>query len=271
MIVKLQAGKFYGATMRSVTQAGLRFTEKSYEPQKTLPGHAHELAHFCFVLAGHYTEKLGSVTAERTPTTLIFYPPDTTHAEKHHTEGRHFLIECDSHRTDSLREYGIIMSEPVAYSSLSNSLAARLYREFRNRDEFSPLALEALTLELLVEVLRRQRKHDERRTPKWLDDVKQILHSNFAEPPSLNSLADAVGVHPVHLVRVFRKFQNCTVSEYIRQLRIEQARQKILSSNESLVEIALSTGFADQTHFSRSFKQITGMTPSEFRKIIHPR
>jgi AraC family transcriptional regulator len=81
----------------------------------------------------------------------------------------------------------------------------------------------------------------------------------------------AVGVHPVHLVRVFRKFQHCTVGEYIRQLRIDYARERMLSSNDPLIEIALSSGFADHTHFSRSFKRVTGMTPSEFRKIAHRR
>lgn len=269
MSVKLQAGKFYGATMKSVEVAGLRFTEKSYQPQKTLPSHAHELAHFCLVLAGNYTEKLAGTTAERAPSTLIFYPPDATHAEKHHSKGRHFLIEFDRHRTDSLRDYGLTLTEPAAYSDLPDSITARLYREFRNPDDFSVLALEALTIELTVDVLRRQRGNNERQAPRWLDEVRQILHDGFQEPISLDYLAAAVGVHPVHLVRVFRKFHHCTVSDYIRRLRIEQARQKILSSNESLVEIALSTGFADQPHFSRSFKRVTGMTPSEFRKVVH--
>jgi hypothetical protein len=46
MVIKLQAGDFYGVTAKSVNLAGFRFTEKSYEPQSDLPRHAHELAHF---------------------------------------------------------------------------------------------------------------------------------------------------------------------------------------------------------------------------------
>jgi len=51
-------------------------------------------------------------------------------------------------------------------------------------------------------------------------------------------------------------------------VRIDYARRKILTSHEPLVEIALSAGFADQTHFTRSFKRITGRTPTEFRRIF---
>jgi AraC family transcriptional regulator len=45
----------------------------------------------------------------------------------------------------------------------------------------------------------------------------------------------------------------------------------MLGSNEPLVEIALTAGFADQTHFTRSFKRVTGMTPTEFRRIFTAR
>lgn len=267
MSVKLQAGKFYGSTMRSVELTGFRYTEKSYEPQKILPSHAHELAHFCLVLAGNYTEKLAGRTEERAPSTLIFYPPDATHAEKHHTRGRHFLIEFDQRRTESLRDYGLIMTEPAAYSGVYNSITSKLYREFCEPDALSLLALEALTVELIVEVLRRQRKNNERQASRWLDDVKQILHETYTEPLTLDQIASAVEVHPVHMVRVFKKFHQCTIGEYIRQLRIREAQRQILVSDSALVEIALATGFADQTHFTRSFKRVTGMTPSEFRKI----
>jgi AraC family transcriptional regulator len=269
MVLKLQAGVFYGATTGALNLSGFRFTEKTYAPQSNLPRHAHELAHFCFVISGNYTEEFGSKGEERTPTVLIFYPPDVAHAERHHTSGRHFLIELDPWRAASMRDYGLLMNDPAAITgAYANWSAARLYQEFRNMDELSTLALEALAMELMVETLRCRAAHIEHRPPKWFTEAKQILQDNFAAPPSLGHLAKTVGVHPVHLVRVFRKFQHCTVSEHIRQLRIEYACQRMLSSDEPLVEIALSAGFADHTHFSRSFRRVTGMTPHQFRHAI---
>ena len=100
MSLKLLAGEFYGGTVAATDVAGFRLTEKIYRQGLYTPLHAHELAHFCFVLAGAYTEKLSGKSAERSPATLLFYPPDVNHAEKHYMMGRHFLIEIDQSRLE---------------------------------------------------------------------------------------------------------------------------------------------------------------------------
>lgn len=269
MVLKLQAGSFYGVTAKTINISGFRFTEKAYETRIALPSHSHELAHFCFVLEGNYTETIFRKIEERTPATLIFYPPDTVHAEGHHNKGRHLLIELEPWRARSILEYGAFRDAPVALQLASPGwLAARIYREFRDMDELSMLALEGMALELVVEALRHGDCSPERTSPKWLDQARQILETSFADPPTLQELGKAVGVHPVHLARVFRKFQHCTIGEYVRRLRVEHARGLLLASDIPLVEIALSSGFADHTHFSRSFKRVTGMTPTEFRQSI---
>jgi AraC family transcriptional regulator len=264
LAIKLKAGEFYGETSRIVTQAGFSFIEKAYQPRLALSHHAHELAHFCFVLSGSYTEMLRNKKECRVPGTLIFYPPDITHSEVHYTSGRHFLIEVQSWRAESMREYVGKSELTSVVGGPTGWLTRRLYEEFRHMDDLSRLALEGIVLELMVETLRSCESHTER-PPKWLDQAKEILQSSFSDPPSLSPLATAVGVHPIHLARVFRKFQHCTIGEYTRQLRIECARNRMIASDESLAEIALSVGFADQSHFSRSFKRVTGMSPSEFR------
>jgi AraC family transcriptional regulator len=266
--LKLKAGSFYGSTAKAVSVSGFRFTEKAYELSAPLPQHSHELAHFCFVIEGSYTENIGSRSDERLPSTLIFYPPDVTHAESHHSRGRHFLIELEGWRSESMRNYSALLSDPCALNvGSTNWLAARIYREFRNMDELSKMALEGLTLELLVETSRRA-KIDERRPPVWLTKATEILRDSFSNPPCLDYIADEIGIHPVHLARVFRQFHHCTMSEYVRHLRIDYARRRMIASNDPLVEIALAAGFADQTHFSRSFKRVTGMTPTEFRATL---
>lgn len=269
MELKLRAGQFYGTTSQSLYANGFRFTEKAYSSRATLPTHAHELSHFCFVLAGNYREKIGGKLFERRPTALVYYPPDVSHGEEHFTSGRHFLVEVDFKALEKLRDYGICLSEPVHLGSGSSLwLAARMYSEFRERDEFSALVMESISTELLIAASRQGTRRSERRPPQWLDKVKEVLRENFSNPPALDELAKAASVHPTHLARVFRQFERCTVGEYIRVARIEYAQQEMLRTHDSLVEIALDAGFADQTHFTRSFKRITGMTPTEFRGIF---
>jgi AraC family transcriptional regulator len=270
--MKLKAGQFYGKTSQTFSANSFRFTEKSYSSVTKLPSHAHEFSHFCFVLSGNYKEKIGSQLFEREPATLVFYPPDVSHAEEHFTNGRHFLVEIDFKGLERVREYGASLNEPALLNDDSTLwLAARMYKEFSERDEFSALALESISIELLIAASRKRSKPAESKPPLCLEKAKEFLHDNFSTSIGLNELAKSAGVHPTHLARVFRQFENCTAGDYVRRIRIENARNRILSTNESLVEIALETGFADQTHFTRSFKRVTGMTPTEFRRLFKSR
>lgn len=268
MELKLKAGQFYGTTSQTLSAQGFRFTEKAYSSDARLPTHAHELSHFCFVLAGNYRETIGGKLFERRPMALVFYPPDVKHGEEHLTHGRHFLVEIDFNALEITRNYGARLSEPALLGGGSLWLANRMYKEFNEPDEFSAIAIESIANELLIAASRLGKRSAERNPPSWLKKVKELLRENFSEPPSLDELAKAVGVHPTHLARVFRQFERATVGDYIREARVNYALQRMLESNEPLVEIALTAGFADQTHFTRSFKRVTGMTPTEFRRTV---
>ena len=272
MELRLKAGHFYGETSQALAANGLRFTEKAYVSRAMLPSHAHELSHFCFVLAGSYQENLAGRTFAREPATLVFYPPDTSHGEEHFSDGRHFLVEIDCRNLDRVREYGALLNEPVSFSGDAPLwLAARMYHEFTTRDGFSGLVLESIATELMVHASRRHGNQGERTPPRWLKYVKEFLTENFAEPPRLTEIAAAAGVHPTHLARAFRQFAGCTIGDYVRTARITFARRRMLESADPLVEIALAAGFADQTHFTRSFKRVTGMTPTQFRSVFASR
>jgi AraC family transcriptional regulator len=132
-------------------------------------------------------------------------------------------------------------------------------------DEASPLAIEGIALELLAEASRNQLDTAERSLPRWLSQAKEFLHAQFSETFTLESIAEAVGVHPVYLAREFRRHFDCTISEYVRRLRVECACRELTATDAPIVEIATANGFYDQSHFSRTFKRCTGLTPAEFR------
>jgi AraC family transcriptional regulator len=151
------------------------------------------------------------------------------------------------------------------------NLAGRLYREFRQLDEFSGLAVEGLALELIAEAARSSLKDSGHRPPRWLEQVRAMLHEQFRNRSSLVTLAESVEVHPVHLAREFRRFFRCTIGEYVRRSRIEFACHQISTTDASFSEIALAAGFFDHSHFARTFKAQMGMTPKQYRIANHPR
>lgn len=120
-------------------------------------------------------------------------------------------------------------------------------------------------MEILVEFCR-QRSPRFRLT--WLQKAKELLHDRFSQTVTLGQIAEAVGVHPVHLSRTFRERYYCSFGDYQRGLRIEHSCKLLKATKRSLVDIALSSGFSDQAHFSRVFKRFTGMTPAEFRQLF---
>ena len=129
------------------------------------------------------------------------------------------------------------------------------------------LIIEGLTLEIMAETARRAAQNGRQTIPYWLKRAKDLLHARFAENLTLEQIAREVGVHPVHLSSVFRQKFHCTVGEYIRQLRIEYACREIAKGEMPLAIIALEAGFANQGHFSGTFKRLTGLTPAAYRNF----
>jgi AraC family transcriptional regulator len=145
-------------------------------------------------------------------------------------------------------------------------LGKRIYRELRVGDNVTPLALEALALELVTGLLRSNR-HTRFRSPLWLRKVEELIEASLDRQPSLQELANEADVHPAHLSRVFRRHWGCSVGDFVRNRRISAVAQRLTISDESLASIAQSMGFADQSHMTRMFKQFKGLTPREFRSL----
>jgi AraC-like DNA-binding protein len=146
-------------------------------------------------------------------------------------------------------------------------LAKRLFEECRRHDDVSPLAVEGLVLELLAECSRSPGEVPHTHPPRWLDRVHELLHDRFSENLSLVEVAATAGISADHLARSFRRCHGCTVGEYVRRLRVEFACRRLAASELPLVEIALDAGFTDQSHFTKTFKRLMGVTPAAFRNL----
>lgn len=266
-------GHLYGRSLRARNVAGLTLTEISYAPGCRVPKHSHELSQFCFVRQGTFSEVYERKFREGLPMTVIARPPGETHSHHFHNAGaRCFVIEIGRDCLRRVREYSLVLDDSAEFrSGFLAWLAARLYNEFHHEDNASSLAIEGLTLEMLSEAGRRQANVLERKPPRWLGHAIDFLQVHFLEPVTLADVASVVGVHPTHLARVFRQFYRCTIGEYVRRLRIEFACREVSLTRAPLTEIALAAGFYDQGHFSRTFKQIVGLTPREYRAAFQPR
>jgi AraC family transcriptional regulator len=85
---------------------------------------------------------------------------------------------------------------------------------------------------------------------------------------ALERLAAEAGVHPVHLSRTFRRFRGRTLGDYLQELRVRHVCQGLADADRPLVDLSLDAGFTDQSHCTRVFKRLTGMTPGVFRASL---
>jgi AraC-like DNA-binding protein len=93
--------------------------------------------------------------------------------------------------------------------------------------------------------------------------ARDYLKAHFADDVSLAALTEVAGLSAFHLVRLFHAEVGVPPHEYQLQLRIAHAR-RLLRDGQPIAEAALQTGFFDQSHFSRRFKRIVGMTPGQY-------
>jgi AraC-like DNA-binding protein len=88
---------------------------------------------------------------------------------------------------------------------------------------------------------------------------------HFSKPLNLDKLAQHCLVHPAHLSRQFKKETNITLTEYIHKLRIEEAKLLLKKERTSIEWIAGTIGFEDAAYFTRVFKRLEGVTPTQYR------
>ena len=144
-------------------------------------------------------------------------------------------------------------------------VARALLGEMSACDAAADLVREGLAVLAATLVLQR-RPLTERGSPRWLQTVRERLADPAAATPTLSELARSVDRDPAHVAATFKRVYGQSMGATLRRLRLEQARTCLLDDPAcALSEIALRFGFADQSHFTRQFRQLFGVAPGLYR------
>lgn len=242
-----------------------------------IPRHWHEEYQFCLIEAGD-----GQVTYRganhRTPTGgLCVIHPGEIHSNRSFVETgcsfRSLYIEPHSIQSVAAEAYGKDLGAPFfpttvihdqvvvglflqLLSALETS-ASTLEREIKLQD-FSFTVVTRFAESRTPHQSFRQKHHNIQRTCEYL---RAHCHENV----SLGTLAAIAGVSVFHFSRLFAAQVGLPPHGFQNHLRLVQAK-KLLRDGESISNVALNTGFADQSHFSRHFKRLFGVTPGQYRQ-----
>ena len=271
-MIRLSRGTYFGSVAATHAVAGLRISENTYVPGERIPMHVHAHPFICIVTGGGFVELSGGKSTECRVGSVIWHPEGEAHEDRFAAYGGRCVgIEFDPSWLARLGESEVLPEGwTVARGGAPSWLAARISRELTRPDTLASFALEGLTCALMAELARTDTITTSTR-PAWIDRSVARLREQFSAPPPIAVLAGEAGVHRSHFVRVFRRHMGCTVSDYVRRLRIDWACGELRRrEGPSLSELALAAGFADQAHFSRAFKRTTGTTPRVYRSTACP-
>lgn len=187
-------------------------------------------------------------------------PPDGTEGVLSKNALRHqknMLIAAITIFTRSAMEGGL--QEELAYAmSDSYILKGEECTSVEELDKLSDQAFREYTYAVAV----RKNRHYSSKIETALHFITIHLHEKL----TLEIVAEAAGLSPCHLSRVFKKEVGMSIVDYVQKERIEAAKHMLLNSDETLAAISQYLYFSTQSYFIRIFKKYTGMTPGKYRR-----
>jgi AraC family transcriptional regulator len=166
------------------------------------------------------------------------------------------------------------LNDPLAQfdPDLAN-VCHQLARELRTDCAMSKLHFDALTTSIGVQLVRRWSNHQARiktfhggLPAARLRRVEEFLMAHLADDVGLDDLAAIANLSAKHFARAFRQSTGMAPHRWLIERRIDHAKALLMEAGLNLAEIALTCGFADQSHFTAAFRKSVGVTPAIFRR-----
>ena len=265
---QLPAGRWLGTPQGGVATSVAVLTEVLHPLGRVLPEHDHALDYFCMLVRGSYAEAIAGQEIEYAPFRVGFHPAGVAHRDRVGADGGRFL--CLELRAAPLHANDVRLRErPGLLPADATALLVQLYRALRAKT-LEPVGVDSIAWELCAGS-GLERAISERARPRWLIRCLALVEDACGEAWSVDAAARAVGVHPVHLAREFRRRFGQTFGDYLQKARVRAACARIVGCDEPLAATAAHTGFADQSHLCKVFKARVGCTPSAFAALAGSR
>jgi AraC family transcriptional regulator len=266
-MIRLKAESYSGKKQKTIKSKYASVSIVEYDASSVSLGmHYHDNAHISFILSGTDKEKRNGNSYYRNIGDLFFYQQGQIHGTLSQTgKTRNLIIELTQSFEYDYKCDFTTLEFNNRMSSLFKLKLVKLFGEIIYNDNLLPLTLETLMSELSSIGNYRTCK----KMPEWHKTIIEIINDNWNNVISLTELSQAVNVHPVTISKYFNVYNNCTLTNYIKGIRIARSFTLLQNTNLSLTEIAFECGFSDQSHFIRVFKAITGYSPNKIRKACN--
>ncbi len=240
-------------------------SETTYPPGLSLSKHRHSTSCLHCVLAGEYDEEtIGHRVSVRRGQSL-FKPSGLLHWNRIGDLGSRALRIEFRPKTSEVFDVSCPTSRVPSDNPMIYELARRILFEIRGSDPVAPMAVEGLCLEVLSLLVRDSLRAGSKGPNNRVSECAEFIRAKFCESFTLSDVSELLGVNRTQLARDFRRVYNCTMGDYLRQVRVGHVMEQLEATDRALAEIAQTAGFSDQSHCTRTFKRLVGVTPAVWR------
>lgn len=260
----LTDGKYYGNTVHRIELAHFNLTLTVYASEAALPRHHHENPYLSLLLEGNYIEKGSKGDTIIAGGQSIFRPEDHEHANVFDARpGKCFNLELKNNLSGTLGR----KLKPQQTMIFKQSFLDLFLLHYRFLKGHAADTLDMLSLEIVSSLFTHDQPSKYGQAA-WIRTITDRINDMPDDQHLVDLLAAEVNIHPVYLLRKFKEKTGLRLSEYITRVRLEKAANYIVAGRENLTGIGYSSGFYDQSHFSRSFKSYFGVSPRGFSKTV---
>jgi len=159
------------------------------------------------------------------------------------------------------------------YSNQLLDLIGEFQRELMNYGQSFPSMLKSLSIQIVFQLIRDLRaEHKEQEEEidwdnPYIGKAILFMRNHYQTNISIKDICDSIYLSRYHFKRIFKEYTGRTPHRYLMDIRLEKAKELLLSNKNSIEEIARMCGFVNAGHFTVAFKRDTKLTPSEYRKI----
>ena len=259
--MNLKSNKYFGITAESLRTENFNISLTNHSPNSKILLHSHDKPYFCLLASGVYKEK-SKATDIITYGEVLYRTANYEHSNSFSNKGCLCLnIEINDY------EQFITLNELKLPTNVSKQKATvELYKLLYGlKRGLSNDILNIYCYESMIEIINI---FNGKGDINWVKKIKELISDNPLETISLDKLSLEFSLHPNYIVRKFKETTGFKLSEYLTNIRLEHSIKHLLLNNEPITAIALESGFYDQSHFNKNFKNHIGTNPKHFRKII---
>lgn len=251
------------------------------------PAHWHTPIEVIMPITNGYTIILGDTITELAPSDILFIGPGVVHALNAPPTGRRLILQIETSLLRQLKDIDAILSlispaititpksSPTLHKVLFSNMMT-IAKEYNASYPFYETAIYSIFMDMLVYIGRNTSElvehfHTKNQIPKeHMDKFMSIctyISAHCTEDLNLDEIAQIAGFSKYHFTRLFKQYTNTTFYKYLTQKRIEHAEQLLIDPDLSITEVALNSGFSNQSAFIRMFKMMKSCTPTEYRNM----